>query len=100
MTEPVVDAALSERRIANCYVLLEALGQGGMACVYRALDLASGNEVALKQLLPPDDPAQRLVVATLFEREYHTLAQLKHPRVISVYDYGVVPGEGPYYTME
>ncbi|HKU40274.1 MAG TPA: protein kinase [Polyangiales bacterium] len=100
MTEPVVDAALSERRIANRYVLHEALGQGGMACVYRATDLSNGREVALKQLCLPDDVTHRAALAALFEREYHTLAQLQHPRVISVFDYGVVPGEGPYYTME
>ena len=35
----------------------------------------------------------------LLEREYHTLAQLAHPRIIEVYDYGV-DERGPYYTME
>jgi hypothetical protein len=100
MTEPVVEAASSERRIANRYLLHHLLGQGGMACVYRATDLANGRVVALKQLTLPDEPAQRAAVSALFEREYHTLAQLQHPRVISVYDYGVVPNHGPYYTME
>ena len=71
-----------------------------MACVYRATDLADGREVALKQLSLPEDSGQRSTMAALFEREYHTLAQLSHPRVISVYEYGVQPGEGPYYTME
>jgi len=35
----------------------------------------------------------------LLEREYHTLAQLAHPRIIEVYDYGL-DASGPYYTME
>ena len=35
----------------------------------------------------------------LFEREYHTLVRLKHPRIIEVYDYGLTD-QGPYYTME
>ena len=35
----------------------------------------------------------------LFEREYHTLVRLKHPRIIEVYDYGLTE-HGPYYTME
>ena len=35
----------------------------------------------------------------LFEREYHTLVRLKHPRIIEVYDYGI-DEHGPYYTME
>jgi len=33
------------------------------------------------------------------QREYHTLEQLRHPRIIEVYDYGV-DELGPYYTME
>ena len=35
----------------------------------------------------------------LFEREFHTLSELAHPRIVEVYDYGV-DGEGAYYTME
>ena len=38
-------------------------------------------------------------MVALFEREYHTLAQLAHPRIIEVYDYGI-DDAGPYYTME
>jgi hypothetical protein len=34
-----------------------------------------------------------------FEREYFTLAQLLHPRIVSVHDYGI-DATGPYYTME
>ena len=39
------------------------------------------------------------MLEALFEREYHTLAQLTHPRIIEVYDYGLTDA-GPYYTME
>src|SRR5205085_1731189 len=39
-------------------------------------------------------------VAALFEREFHTLAQLQHPHVIAVYDYGLTSDAQPYYTME
>ena len=35
----------------------------------------------------------------LFEREFHLLAQLAHPRGIEVYDYGIDAGR-PYYTRE
>ncbi|HMI91669.1 MAG TPA: hypothetical protein VK509_09925 [Polyangiales bacterium] len=38
-------------------------------------------------------------IDTLFQREYHTLAELAHPNIIEVYDYGVDAG-GPDYTME
>jgi hypothetical protein len=87
-------------RIAQRYDVHELLGQGGMARVYRVTDLVTGREAALKQLLVPAQAEQALVVNSLFEREFHTLAQLSHPRVIAVYDYGVEAGVGPYYTME
>jgi hypothetical protein len=86
-------------RIANRYTLLKLLGRGGMARVYHAIDDATGREVALKQLVLPEAVDQRATVAGLFEREFHVLSQLRHPRVIAVYDYGVHES-GPYYTME
>lgn len=67
-----------------------------MGCVYRVHDEALGRRLALKRLLVG---AQRDQAALLFAREYHTLASLKHPRVIEVYDFGV-DALGPYYTME
>src|SRR5690349_19864678 len=71
-----------------------------MASVYRVTDAVRGCDVALKQLRLPEQADRRAAVAALFEREYHTLVQLSHPRVIAVYDYGVNPDLGPYYTME
>jgi hypothetical protein len=74
------------------------LGQGGTAAVYRVKEERSGKKLALKWLRPPNDE-RRALVTSQFEREYHTLAQLAHPRIIEVYDYGVEQG-APYYTME
>lgn len=85
------------RRLAHRYECLELLGSGGSANVYRALDTATQNEVALKQLHGHRSSDHRVA---LFEREFHTLAQLAHPNVIAAYDYGVDPGVGPFYTME
>jgi len=87
-------------RFAERYTLHEQLGRGGMASVHRAVDLSTGQSVALKQLLPIADDVQRGHVERLFEREFHTLAQLNHPRVIAVYDYGVSSEGNPFYTME
>ncbi len=85
--------------VAGRYRVLEELGRGGMATVYRVLDGASGREVALKRLDPPEDQGKRSAAEALFETEFRTLAELHHPRVIQVYDYGVV-GARAYYTME
>ncbi|HKP58403.1 MAG TPA: serine/threonine-protein kinase, partial [Polyangiales bacterium] len=78
------------------YRVHELLGRGGMAVVYRVSEPASGRVLALKQLRLGEQHAE---LAALFEREFHMLAQLSHPNVIEVYDYGLDAG-GPYYTME
>jgi hypothetical protein len=102
MTDGVESSRQDQRpgRIANRYDVHELLGHGGMASVYRVTDIATGREAALKQLMLREPSDAQAEVAALFEREYHTLAQLCHPRVIEVYDYGVNGDLGPYYTME
>ncbi|HVW27472.1 MAG TPA: protein kinase [Polyangiaceae bacterium] len=97
-------AAIEERgpfpfRFAERYEVKALLGRGGMASVYRAWDDALGAAVALKLLAVPSDAGQALRSVELFEREFHALAHLSHPRVVRTYDYGVHAGE-PYYSME
>jgi serine/threonine-protein kinase len=81
------------------YQLLGTLGGGGMAIVHEVLDRATGRRVAQKRLRPQESEQRMQRTRELFEREFHTLAQLAHPRVVEVYDYGV-DERGPYYTME
>jgi serine/threonine protein kinase len=71
-----------------------------MACVYRAVDRSLSRQVALKQLTVDAAAPERASAAALFEREFHTLMQLRHPHVIEVYDYGVGEDGSPFYTME
>ena len=85
--------------IAGRYRVESELGQGGMAVVYQVVDTSTGQRRALKRLLKIDDPRKLQRSTELFEREFHTLSQLAHPRVVSVLDYGVDEGS-PYYTME
>ena len=66
-----------------------------MGVVYRVRDEATGELLALKMLETLDARAKRL-----FEREYHTLASLKHPRVIAVCDFGIASDGRRFYTME
>jgi len=87
------------KRIGERYVVQKELGRGGMAVVYRVLDVASGEPMALKQLLVAQHEKNRDALQRLFESEFRTLAELDHPRVIHVDDYGV-DALGPYYTME
>jgi serine/threonine-protein kinase len=85
-------------RIGGRFAVQALLGSGGMADVYRVRDDVGGGELALKRLRRAST-AQDQQTRALFEREFHTLAQLSHPCVIRVYDYGV-DEVGAYYTME
>ncbi|HEX3597897.1 MAG TPA: protein kinase, partial [Polyangiaceae bacterium] len=87
-----------EKLIASRYRAVEMLGKGGMGEVYRVVDTRTDREVALKRLFVTD-PGKDKMELELFEREYHALSELAHPRIIEVYDYGV-DVEGAYYTME
>jgi serine/threonine-protein kinase len=95
---PSLDPDLPQR-IDGRHRVLGEIGRGGMARVYRVVDEVTGRELALKRLHKGDDEKRYRQSAELFEREYRTLAQLSHPRVIEVYGYGVSEA-GPYYTME
>src|SRR5690349_17634366 len=85
--------------IRERYLVEATIGKGGMAVVYRAKDLATGRPIALKQLTSSADERHYRQSAALFEREFHVLSQLSHPRIIEVYDFGVEE-QGPFYTME
>src|SRR6476659_7134872 len=79
------------------YRLIELLGSGGMATIYRATDTGLGRDVALKLLRPeylrdPDFSAR-------FRQEAQSAASLSHPNIVTVYDYGEDPS-GPYIVME
>ncbi len=83
--------------LAGRYVIEASLGQGGAGAVYSVRDETSGQKVALKQLLEGGGGTGE--AAMLFRKEFHTLAQLKHPSIVEVFEYGV-SSNGPYYTME
>ena len=81
------------------YEICDELGRGGMAVVYRVRDAVSGRYFAAKQLLAQDEARLFKESCVRFEREFHTLSGLSHPRIIEVYDY-TLDAAGPFYTME
>ncbi|HEX4355518.1 MAG TPA: protein kinase, partial [Polyangiales bacterium] len=81
------------------YRIEQLLGRGGMAEVYRVFDLSTSREVALKRLTHRASSDFASHIVQLFEREFRTLSQLVHPRIIEAYDYNH-DENGPYYTME
>ncbi len=79
------------------YRLLQRLGSGGMAQVYRAHDPASGSEVAVKILYPHLTGNEGFVAR--FRREVQAAASLDHPHIIRVLDHGT-DGDLSYLVME
>jgi len=82
------------------YHILEQLGQGGMAVVYKAYDTLLERDVAIK-VIRVDQFAPSVLEQVLkrFEREAKALAKLSHPNIVHVHDYGEYEG-APYLVME
>ncbi|MDQ2965958.1 MAG: protein kinase, partial [Chloroflexota bacterium] len=79
------------------YRLIELLGQGGMATIFRATDSQLGRDVAVKVLRPeygrdPDFVAR-------FRMEAQAVASLNSPNIVTVHDFGMDPA-GPFIVMD
>jgi serine/threonine-protein kinase len=90
-------AQLRELRsaLANRYVIEREIGEGGMAVVYQAKDIAQDRSVALKVLRPEMTAA---VGAARFLREIEIERRLHHPNILPMFDWGWAGGS-LYYTM-
>lgn len=85
------------KKTISHYEITDILGEGGMGVVYRAIDTEKDTTVALKVLsrrsLADDEVKRR------FMREANTGANLDHPNIVKIYDFGEEDGEH-YLSME
>lgn len=81
--------------IQNRYLVVQAIGKGGMGEVYLAVDQRLGSAVALKRTFFTEDNA----LAAAFEREARILARLRHPVLPKVIDH-FVENNDQYLVME
>jgi serine/threonine protein kinase len=88
---------LVRESLAAEYEIIEELGRGGMAMVYRAKDRQLEREVAVKVL--PFSLAFDTEFVERFQREARTSAQLEHPNIISIYRVGR-SGRVIYFVMK
>jgi protein kinase-like protein/zinc ribbon protein len=88
---------LVRESLAAEYEIIEELGRGGMAMVYRAKDRQLEREVAVKVL--PFSLAFDTEFVERFQREARTAAQLEHPNIISIYRVGR-SGRVIYFVMK
>jgi eukaryotic-like serine/threonine-protein kinase len=94
---------MERRTLDDRYELIELVGAGGMAEVWRARDTRLDRDVAVKILsgsVAADASKRRRI-----EREARALAAANHPNIVSVYDYGEALENGgsevhPYIVME
>lgn len=85
------------RLLNNRYQLLERFGSGGMANVYRARDVLLDRYVAIKVLR--DDRTHDAEFDNQFRHEARAVANLTHPNIVTVYDFGFDNGQ-PFIVME
>src|SRR6266849_8731596 len=72
------------------YRIIKQVGYGGMSTVFLAEDINLGREVAVKVFWPR--PGETKDFLRRFGREARVLAQLDHPNILPVYDYGEQDG--------
>jgi hypothetical protein len=104
--DDVVAAAEQPKSLFGKYVLLARIGRGGSGVVHRAWQRDCNRMVALKQLASPEaaTPDQQKTPYGLAESvkrfftEARAIAELDHPNIVPLYDYGVAE-QTFYYTM-
>src|SRR4030042_1247237 len=93
--EPTMSFAIGEN--VGPYRIIEQLGQGGMATVYKAYHAALDRYVAIKVLHRAfmEDPN----FLARFQREARVVARLEHPTIVPIYDFSEQSGQ-PYLVMK
>src|SRR3974390_2206553 len=87
---------MSDQQVfSDRYELVSHIARGGMAQVYLARDLLLDRPVALKVLFPELSVDQAFVER--FRREAKAAANLSHPNIVSIYDWG--QGDSTYFIV-
>lgn len=87
----------TERTLADRYELVSHIARGGMADVYEARDTLLGRKVAVKVLHSQFSSDEAFVKR--FRREAQAAANLSHPNIVSIYDWGE-DGDTYFIVME
>jgi len=91
--DPLVGTIVGSR-----YQVLELLGKGGMGAVYRAKQIYTKRNVALKILLPgtPLNVARSI----RFQREAQAASALTHPDIVTIFDFGIADDFQAFLIMD
>jgi len=88
---------VQEGTTLGAYRVMERIGRGGMATVFRAYHPALDRFVAIKVL--PDFFADEPDYRERFQQEARSVARLKHPNILEIFDYGYDDGTA-YLVLE
>jgi class 3 adenylate cyclase/tRNA A-37 threonylcarbamoyl transferase component Bud32 len=88
---------MSDQQIGGKYHLERRLAGGGMGSIWVAYDSVLHRRVAVKRIASAHAGSQ--AAREQFKREALAVAQLQHPNVVSIHDYGI-DGSSPYIVME
>src|SRR5262245_40074687 len=91
-------ASLAGMPVLEKYDLLEEIGHGGMATVYRSKDKRLGREVAVKII--HKHLRENSEVAARFTAEARAAAKLRHPNIVEVYDVSADEDRYRYLVVE
>lgn len=95
---PMSTVGLVPRVLDQKYRLEQLLGRGGMGAVYRARDMRLNRLVAIKVVR--SDLVGNAEARRRFRREAQIVAQLQHPAIVAVFDYGTLDEGSAYLVME
>jgi serine/threonine-protein kinase len=91
--DPLIDSVVNGR-----YHVVRQLGEGGMSIVYEVQHVKLKRQFALKKLLPALLSNEEARIR--FEREAELLASLRHPHVVDIIDWDVLPDGTPFMVLE
>ncbi|NOX33716.1 MAG: serine/threonine protein kinase [Deltaproteobacteria bacterium] len=86
--------------IDNKWIIIEMIGQGAMGKVFRAHQINLKRDVAVKTISEDmlqeleNDPEELKIAFKRFQREVQTMAQVRHPNILNIFDYGGNKGGG------
>jgi serine/threonine protein kinase len=80
------------------YKNLTTIGLGGIGMVMSGVDPKLGREVAIKVLRPKNRNSRHYLAR--FIREARATAQIEHPNIVPVHDFGIFEDAGIYFTMK
>ena len=84
--------------IGGRYKVIKAVGAGSMGVVYKAIQISSGREMAVKVLTSTEGPDSAHL--RRFRREARAVSSLSHENIVRLYDFGFMEDGQPYIVTE